>query len=100
MATNVESPTQIEPVRIDALTGDLPDLIAEIAARAEALRRALRPRTSLLTTASRRRSIGPRQQMNFPIRPIPILSASYTATSMSGHSRPCLPCAGEGGPIS
>lgn len=47
MASNVESPTQFEPARIDALTGGLPDLIAEIAAKAEVLGRALRPQTAL-----------------------------------------------------
>lgn len=44
---NVESPTQIEPARIDAPTGDLPDLVAEIAAKAEGLGRALHPQTAL-----------------------------------------------------
>lgn len=47
MASNVESPTQIEPARIDAPSGDLPDLIAEIAAKAEGLGRALHPKTAL-----------------------------------------------------
>ncbi|WP_395396137.1 hypothetical protein WBP07_22715 (plasmid) [Novosphingobium sp. BL-8A] len=40
-------PNQIEPARIDALTGDLPDLVAEIAAKAEALGRAFHPQTAL-----------------------------------------------------
>jgi Fic family protein len=44
---NVDSPTRIEPARIDALAGDLPDLVAEIAAKAEGLGRALHPQTSL-----------------------------------------------------
>jgi Fic family protein len=47
VAVNVESPTQIEPARIDAPAGDLPDLVVEIAARAEGLGRALHPQTAL-----------------------------------------------------
>lgn len=47
MVTNVESPFQIEPARIDAPTGDLPDLVAEIAAKSEGLGRSLHPQTAL-----------------------------------------------------
>ncbi|WP_404478598.1 Fic family protein [Novosphingobium sp. BL-52-GroH] len=46
MAQNPESPTQIEPARIEALTGDLPDIVAELSARAEVLGKALHPRTA------------------------------------------------------
>lgn len=47
MANNVESPTQIEHARINAPSGDLPDPIAEIAAKAEGLGRALHPKAAL-----------------------------------------------------
>lgn len=43
---NPESPTQIEPARIEALTGDLPDLVADLSAKAEVLGKALHPRTA------------------------------------------------------
>lgn len=46
MIKNPESPTQIEPARIDALTGELPDLIAELSAKAEGLGKALHPKTA------------------------------------------------------
>jgi Fic family protein len=36
----------IEPVRIDALTGELPDLVAELSARAEGLGKSLHPKTA------------------------------------------------------
>ncbi|WP_022684302.1 Fic family protein [Sphingobium bisphenolivorans] len=41
-----ESPSRIEPARIDTLSGDLPDLLAEVAAKAEGLGRSLHPRTA------------------------------------------------------
>lgn len=41
-----ESPSRIEPARIDTLNGDLPDLIAEVAANAERLGRSLHPTTA------------------------------------------------------
>jgi len=41
-----ESPSRIEPARIDTLNGDLPDLIAEVAAKAEGLGRSLHPTTA------------------------------------------------------
>jgi Fic family protein len=41
-----ESPSRIEPARIDALGGDLPDLVADISARAEGLGRSLHPKTA------------------------------------------------------
>ena len=40
------SPTQIEPARIDTLGGDLPDLLAEVVAKAEGLGRSLHPTTA------------------------------------------------------
>ena len=47
MATDLkESPSRIEPARIDSLSGDLPDLLAEVAAKAEGLGRSLHPRTA------------------------------------------------------
>lgn len=46
MAHNPESPTQIEPARIESLTGDLPDIVADLAAKAEVLGKALHPRTA------------------------------------------------------
>lgn len=46
MAKNPVSPTQIEPARIEALTGDLPDLVAELSAKAEALGSMLHPKTA------------------------------------------------------
>lgn len=41
-----ENPSRIEPARIDTLNGDLPDLIAEVAANAERLGRSLHPTTA------------------------------------------------------
>ncbi|WP_327754458.1 hypothetical protein VVT58_10150 [Sphingobium sp. SJ10-10] len=41
-----ESPRRIELARIDTLSGDLPDLIAEVAASAEGLGRSLHPKTA------------------------------------------------------
>ena len=41
-----ESPTRIEPARIEALTGDLPDLVADLSARAEVLGKALHRTTA------------------------------------------------------
>lgn len=46
MVKNPEAPTQIEPARIDALTGELPDLVAELSAKAEGLGKALHPKTA------------------------------------------------------
>jgi len=43
---NPEATSRIEPARIDALTGDLPDLVADLSARAEGLGRALHPKTA------------------------------------------------------
>ncbi len=40
------SPTQIEPARIEALTGDLPDLVAELSAKAAGLGNMLHPKTA------------------------------------------------------
>jgi hypothetical protein len=42
----MKSPSGIEPARIDTLNGDLPDLIAEVAANAERLGRSLHPTTA------------------------------------------------------
>ena len=42
----LETPTRIEPARIDAPDGDLPDLIAEVSAKAEGLGHALHPMTA------------------------------------------------------
>lgn len=41
-----EETSRLEPARIDILAGDLPDLVAELAAKAEGLGRALHPRTA------------------------------------------------------
>jgi len=41
-----EAPDSIEPARIDAPDGELPDLIAEVAAKGEALGQKLHPRTA------------------------------------------------------
>jgi len=46
VAQNPESPNQIEPARIEALTGDLPDLVAELSAKAEVMGKALHPRAA------------------------------------------------------
>lgn len=46
VATAPSSPTQIEPARIEALTGDLPDLVAELSAKAEGLGNMLHPKTA------------------------------------------------------
>lgn len=43
---HIEAPTRIEPARIEAAGGELPDLIADIAAKAEGLGRALHPKTA------------------------------------------------------
>jgi Fic family protein len=43
---STEAPDTIEPARIDAPDGDLPDLIAEVAAKGEALGQKLHPRTA------------------------------------------------------
>ncbi|UZW54520.1 Fic family protein [Sphingobium sp. JS3065] len=43
---NSEAPDTIEPARIDAPDGELPDLIAEVAAKGEALGQKLHPRTA------------------------------------------------------
>ena len=42
----IEAPDTIEPARIDAPDGELPDLIAEVAAKGEALGQKLHPRTA------------------------------------------------------
>lgn len=44
--TLIEAPSRIEPARIDAPEGDLLDLVADIAAKAEVLGRALHPATA------------------------------------------------------
>jgi hypothetical protein len=41
-----ENPSRIEPARIETLNGDLPDLIAKVAANAERLGRSLHPTTA------------------------------------------------------
>lgn len=41
-----ESLSRMEPARIDTLSGDLPDLVAELSAGAQALGRSLHPRTA------------------------------------------------------
>lgn len=41
-----EMPSRIEPARIDTLGGDLPDLVAEVAAKAERLGHSLHPKTA------------------------------------------------------
>lgn len=41
-----ESPTRIEPARIDTLSGDMPDILAEVVAKAEGLGRSLHPTTA------------------------------------------------------
>jgi Fic family protein len=46
LAQNSEPSSQIEPARIEALTDDLPDLIAELSAKAEGLGKALHPKTA------------------------------------------------------
>lgn len=46
MAKNPASATQIEPARIEVLTGELPDLVAEISAKAEGLGKMLHPKTA------------------------------------------------------
>lgn len=46
MASNPQSPMQIEPARIEAATGDMLDLIAELSAKAEVLGRSLHPKTA------------------------------------------------------
>lgn len=46
MARGLESPTGIEPARIEAAGDELVDLIADISARAEGLGKALHPRTA------------------------------------------------------
>ena len=43
---DVEATSRLEPARIDVLTGNLPDLVAELNAKAEGLGRALHPRTA------------------------------------------------------
>ncbi len=45
-ADNEASPTRIEPARIDLLAGDMPDLLAEVVAKAEGLGRSLHPTTA------------------------------------------------------
>lgn len=46
MSQNPEATDQIEPARIDTLTGELPDLVAELSARAEGLGKVLHPQTA------------------------------------------------------
>jgi Fic family protein len=46
MPENIEPVSQIEPARIEALTGEIPDLLAELSAQAEGLGRALHPQTA------------------------------------------------------
>lgn len=41
-----ESSSRIEPARIDTLSGDLPDLVADVSAAAEGLGRSLHPKTA------------------------------------------------------
>jgi hypothetical protein len=43
---DIEALTRIEPARIEAAGGELPDLIADIAAKAEGLGRALHPKAA------------------------------------------------------
>lgn len=46
MPVNPEAVDQIEPARLEELSGEIPDLVAELSARAEVLGRALHPRTA------------------------------------------------------